>query len=165
MAVALEPEEVDVAPTRACLVERECSGSEIPAASESGFNELISFMESNDIRPSGPPRAIYTAYGPAGVRFTLAVPIGDAPESLVGDDAVRVARLDGGRTLRFKHVGPYDRLAQTYGAITEWLKAHGRMESDADWEKFMPMWEEYRDDPQRTPPAALVTYIHLPARG
>ena len=54
-------------------------------------------------------------------------------------------------------------LAATYGQITEFLKAKGLMQSEADWARYMPMWEEYLNDPQTTPGAELMTYIYLPA--
>jgi AraC family transcriptional regulator len=36
------------------------------------------------------------------------------------------------------------------------------MKSEADWARYMPMWEEYLNDPDSTPAAELVTYIYLP---
>ena len=38
------------------------------------------------------------------------------------------------------------------------------MRSEADWAKYMPMWEEYMNDPERTPAAELLTHIYLPAK-
>jgi len=36
------------------------------------------------------------------------------------------------------------------------------MQSEADWARYTPMWEEYRNDPETTPEAELLTYIYLP---
>ena len=38
----------------------------------------------------------------------------------------------------------------------------GRMHDEADWSRYMPMWEEYAGDPDATPAEEPVTYIHLP---
>jgi hypothetical protein len=46
--------------------------------------------------------------------------------------------------------------------ITEFLKAKGLIKTDAEWSKYMPMWEEYLNDPQTTPPEKLLTHIYLP---
>ncbi len=44
-----------------------------------------------------------------------------------------------------------------------WIaKAKGLMQCEADWARYMPMWEEYLNDPQTTPEAELMTYIYLP---
>ena len=42
------------------------------------------------------------------------------------------------------------------------MRGKGLMESEADWMKYMPMWEEYLNDPATTPEAELVTHIYLP---
>ena len=73
-----------------------------------------------------------------------------------------MGELPGGPTLRFTHVGPYERLAATYGEITAWLIDRGHMSTAAEWIRFSPMWEEYIDDPDTTPPDRLRTYIYLP---
>jgi effector-binding domain-containing protein len=36
------------------------------------------------------------------------------------------------------------------------------MNSEADWTRYMPMWEEYLNDPHTTSEAELVTHIYLP---
>lgn len=160
------PAEVDVPPTQALLMDGACGPDpdEISAAMRAGLNTLFGFAAAHGILAAGPPRAIYTAYGPGGVRFTLAVPVSSAgPSEMAG--AVRLASLPGVRALRFTHVGPYERLAAAYGEITSWLKQNGRMESDSDWQRYMPMWEEYVTDPEEAPAQQLVTHIYLPLDG
>jgi hypothetical protein len=39
--------------------------------------------------------------------------------------------------------------------------ANGLMKSRLDWDRYMPMWEEYPTDPATTPPEQLVTYSHM----
>jgi effector-binding domain-containing protein len=51
---------------------------------------------------------------------------------------------------------------QTYGRISAFMKEKGCMQSEADWARYMPMWEEYLNDPATTPPTELMTYIYLP---
>jgi hypothetical protein len=36
------------------------------------------------------------------------------------------------------------------------------MQTEDDWLRYMPMWEEYVTDPDTTPAESLVTYIYLP---
>ena len=134
----------------------------IKPAMEKAFQTLADFLARHGIPMAGQPRAIYTSYGPDGVSFTVAVPVAAAP----GDNpAVTIATLAGGPAFRFTHHGPYQMLARTYGHITEFLKAQGWISSEADWARYMPMWEEYLNPPETTPEADLLTYIYLPQTG
>jgi effector-binding domain-containing protein len=165
-APAVQPLEVEVQPVLAMQVERACGTEpdQIAAAVGSGFGEIAAFAAQHHVPITGPPRAIYAGYGPTEVRLTLAMPtVGLAPADAGGP--VRVSELPGTKALRFTHHGPYARLMATYGGITAWMTQHGYMESDEDWAKYMPMWEEYPTDPDVTPPEELVTHIYLPLPG
>ncbi len=120
------------------------------------------FVGTNGLAPGGPPRAIYNAYGPEGVDVTVAIPIETPAAPIPAGGDVRVALLPATRTLRFTHKGPYSGLATTYGRITQHLIESGMMENEEGWSQFMPMWEEYTNDPRTTAEAELVTHIHLP---
>ena len=134
----------------------------IAEAMGAAFGALMTFIQMHALVPSGPPRAIYTAYDAENTAFTVAFPIaepeGEQPEA----GPASISRLPGGKTLRFTHHGPYRELMTTYNRITQFMVAKGLMASEADWEKYMPMWEEYVNDPTQTPEADLVTYIHVP---
>ena len=156
----LQPSEVHTDPVLAAQVDLHCGANEIPATIASGFGTLMGFAAQRGVQFAGAPRVIYTAMGQGGCDMTLAIPVAGVPAGVT--PPVRVGELPAARTLRFTHVGPYDRLMQTYNEITTWMVANGRMASEADWAKYMPMWEEYPNDPQTTPPEQLITYIHLP---
>jgi effector-binding domain-containing protein len=159
-----EPVEVNVPSTRVVQVDIG-SGSEPEAIRDAmmeGFGRIAVYAATHGLELTGPPRSVYTAYGPDETRFTLAFPIApDIPDpGPVG--GVSIGELSGGAMLRFAHTGPYDQLINAYGRITEWMVANGRMESDADWARYTPMWEEYVNDPDSTPPEELLTYIYVP---
>ncbi len=156
----LAPSEVRVDAVLAVQVDLHCGAREIPTAIGSGFGTALGFIAREKLQVTGAPRVIYTTMDSSDIRFTLAIPVAGAPVEATGP--VRVAELPAADTLRFTHVGPYDRLGETYEGITAWMIEHGRMASPADWAKYMPMWEEYPNDPQTTPPEQLVTHIHLP---
>ena len=141
------------------------SGNEpasIAAAMGAAFEALMGFLETRKLTPAGPPRSIYETYGPHGVDFVVAVPVAGPPEKPIAGGPGSVGMLDGTKAMRFTHRGPYARLVATYGQINEFLKAKGLMQTEADWAKYMPMWEEYLNDPHTTPEADLITYIYLP---
>lgn len=137
-------------------------GPSIMAAMEKGFHTLMRFVESHGLKTNGQPRTIYTEYGAAGVSFTLAVPVAAGEGHDVEEPDVIVDTLPGGAAYRFTHAGPYPKLAETYGQITEFMIGRGLMQSEADWARYAPMWEEYINDPDQTPPDELITYIYLP---
>jgi hypothetical protein len=134
----------------------------IAGAMRSAFNELMGFVRQHKLTPAGPPRAIYTAYGPQGVRFIVAMPIvkPQAMPRTIGPGFIKP--LAGAKAMRFTHRGPYAELVKTYGRITEFLKTRGQIKTEVDWGRYMPMWEEYLNDPHTTRPEDLRTYIYLP---
>jgi effector-binding domain-containing protein len=161
---ALEFTEVEVPSVPAAQMPGVCGPdpAAISAAMRTAFNELMAFLRQHKLTPSGPPRAIYTAYGPQGVRFIVAMPIARPPAATRTMGPGFIKPLAGGKAMRFTHRGPYADLKKTYNQITEFLKAKGLMETDTDWSRYMPMWEEYLNDPTTTPPEDLRTYIYLP---
>lgn len=156
----LQPSEVHNEPVLAMQVELHCGPTEIPATLQSGFGTLMGFAAMHNVQFAGPPRVVYTGMGATGVDMTLAIPVAGGPSDVSGP--VRIAELPASNSLRFTHMGPYERLMETYGAVTQWMLEHGRMQSEEDWAKYMPMWEEYPNDPATTPAHELITFIHLP---
>jgi effector-binding domain-containing protein len=160
----LEYVEVSVAPTLAAQTSTRCPSdpASIRAAMERAFGELMTFFARHGTFPVGPPRTIYTGHGPEGTEFTVAFPVGGPPAAAPEGGPVTVGPLPAGKAHRFTHRGPYPGLGKTYEGITGWLKERGLIQNEADWVRFMPMWEEYVNDPRATPEADLVTYIYLP---
>ncbi len=161
---ALECVDVEVDPVLALQVAGECSSepNEIASVMEATFGKLCMLIEEYDVTPGGPPRAVYTSYGPEGIQFVVAMPLAQAPAESVETDEASIGTLPGGPALRFTHHGPYAELMKTYGLITKYMIAKGLMESEAGWAGYMPMWEEYVNDPETTPEDQLLTYIYLP---
>ncbi|MDP2898721.1 MAG: GyrI-like domain-containing protein [bacterium] len=164
IADELEFAEVEVSPVLAAQMPGQSTSdpSAISKAMGGAFDSLAGFLERHSLVPSGPPRAIYKSYGPEGTNFIVAMPIASPPARPAEEGPGFVDTLSGGKALRFTHHGPYQDLIKTYGRITEFMLSKGLMNSEADWARYMPMWEEYLNDPHTTREAALLTYIHLP---
>ena len=161
----IHPEQVEVQPTLALQMASECGPDpqEISKAMGRAFGELQQISQAHAVQFTGPPRAIYTAYSPEGVKFTVIMPIAAEVGGIAGGP-VTVGEVPGGKALRFIHKGPYPKLMETYGKITEWMTANGMLQTEADWAKYMPMWEEYVNDPESTPADELITQIYVPLR-
>lgn len=160
----IESMEVQVDPTPALQLESTSTtdAAAISAAVSAAFQTMGEFLGRHAIAPVGPPRIIYTAWNDKETRFTLAFPIAGPLPEIDPAEVVSAATLPGTRALRFEHVGPYETLRETYGRIDAWLKEHKAIEGGSDWQRYMPMWEEYLNDPQTTPASELVTRIYLP---
>jgi effector-binding domain-containing protein len=57
------------------------------------------------------------------------------------------SQLPGGTVVSGIHIGPYEKLAETYAAMGDWAATQGLTLSG-------PMWEVYRSDPQQEPDAS-----------
>ncbi|HZU26435.1 MAG TPA: GyrI-like domain-containing protein [Bryobacteraceae bacterium] len=164
-AVDLEFTEVKVAPALAVQMSGKCppDPAAIGPAVRSAFESLMSFVHRRALAPNGPPRTIYTAHGRDGVSFIVAMPVAAGPVKPFDEPHLKVETLPGMKAYRFTHHGPYAGLGSTYEHITEFMIQKRWMKSQADWNRYMPMWEEYLNNPETTPAAELKTYIYLPA--
>ncbi|HZI27629.1 MAG TPA: GyrI-like domain-containing protein [Gemmatimonadaceae bacterium] len=137
--------------------------ADIGAAVGKAFGTLYPTMGRAGLTPSGPPRVIYTGWGPDEVRFTVAAPIDGKPATPL-DAGVSTAKLPERVALRFVHRGPYRDIKATYDQIESWLRERGGITTPADWAHYSPMWEEYVNDPATTPESELVTNIFFSLR-
>lgn len=160
----LEHAQVSVAATHAAQHRIRCGSdpAAISAAMAPAFGVLMGYVHRHGLQPTAPPRAIYTAHGPQGTEITLAQPVLPPAAALPAGDVAEVGELPAARALRFTHRGPYRELIRTYGRINAYMHEQGLLRSDSDWAKYMPMWEEYANDPDTTPEAELLTYIYIP---
>ena len=136
---------------------------ELGAAIGSAFGRLYAAVGRAGLAASGPPRAIYTAWGPDQVRFTVASPVDREPATPL-DPGVSTATLPERSALRFIHRGPYRDIRATYDQVESWLRERGGLKTPSDWAHYSPMWEEYVNDPATTPESELVTRIFLALR-
>lgn len=91
---------------------------------------------------------------PDKVRYDACLAVDERvkPEGDIG-----VQEVSGGEFAVSTHRGPYDKLGDTYARLCgEWLPASGREARSA------PSFEMYRNSPQNTPPADLLTDIYIP---
>lgn len=162
---ALEPEAVHVLPMLCvrCEVNTGAKDMDMSSAMVDAMGKLASYMQEHELEHVGPPRSVYTNYGAHGVQLTVGFPIVEPDIEPPATDDVTIGELAHGPALRFSHVGPYDTLRDTYEAITRWMMERGLMESESDWARYSPTWEEYVGDPLKTPPEELLTFIYLPA--
>jgi hypothetical protein len=103
---ALEFTEVEVPPTLAAQMPGQSAAdpAAIAAAMGETFGKLMGFVGQHALRPAGPPRTIYTAYGPAGIKFLVAMRVAAPPATPVRSGPGSVGSLPGGKALRFSRI-------------------------------------------------------------
>lgn len=132
----------------------------VPMAELRGFfdrayKSVMTAVQQQNVQLAGPPFALYRGTPTDVVDVEAGFPLA-APYPGGGDGSVTAGILPAGRALEAMHVGPYETLPQTYGAVMARMQADGLTPGDA-------MWEYYLTDPGAEPdPAAWKTLIVWP---
>lgn len=124
----------------------------ISEAMGQAFGAVFAALGRLDVAPAGPALCKYTAYSEESVTFEAGVSVA---EPFAGDGDVVGSEIGGVEAAVAVHVGPYDTLSHTYGALQSWIESQGRQPG-------VVMWELYLNDPDTTPPDQLQTEIYWP---
>jgi effector-binding domain-containing protein len=131
------------------------SAAEMPQRLGEAFGAVFGYLAELGVEPASPPYAAY---------YSLAIENVDAEggcqvaTALPGRGAVQPGQIPAGEQVSCRHVGPYAECAAAYGALTEWMAAHGR-------EATGVAYEFYLNDPAVTAPEELLTEIVFPLKG
>jgi AraC family transcriptional regulator len=122
----------------------------------SAMGELMDWIGKNQIVPAGPPFGIYyddpTKVKPESTRYEICVPVAFGTK---GDKAVKVKKLDPISAAVTMHVGPYEKVGETYGKLVTWIMENAYVPSG-------PPREYYLVDPMKVSAESLKTKIVMP---
>lgn len=119
------------------------------------YSLVMSAAEQQHVQLAGPPFALYRGMPTDVVDVEAGFPVA-APFPGGGDGGVTAGTLPAGQAFEAMHVGPYETLPETYGAIMGKMQADGLTPGNA-------MWEYYLSDPAAEPdPAKWKTLIVWP---
>jgi AraC family transcriptional regulator len=91
---------------------------------------------------------------PEKMRYDAAITVSEGTQ---GEGEVGVQEIGPGEYAVVRHIGPYQKLGETYARLCgEWLPQSGRELADS------PPLEFYRNSPFATPPEQLITDIWMP---
>jgi effector-binding domain-containing protein len=135
----------------AAVVRGHVSPTGIAAFVGEAFGEVATLLEKEHGDVAGPPFARYhrTSDG-FDVEAGFPAARGFSPVGRVEQD-----QLPGGPTATVLYTGPYDGIGPAYGALLQWLAAHGN-------EPVGDPWESYLDGPEVAEPRTLIS---VPCRG
>jgi effector-binding domain-containing protein len=140
-------------PQLAAVIRAEVPMSELRSVFDRGFHAVMGAVAQQGLTITGPPFGYYPRMPDETVEVVVGFPVA-GPVEPTGD--VIPFELPGGRAITAVHVGPYERLADTYGELTEWAATAGLQLADH-------MWESYLSDPAAQPdPETWQTAITWP---
>lgn len=117
------------------------------------FGTVMAAAQAQGVQLAGPPFALYRGMPTETVDVEAGFPVN---AGFSGTEGVAKGSLPEAEAFEAIHLGPYDTLGTTYGAIQERMRAEGRTPSDT-------MWEYYLSDPEMEPdPAKWQTRVVWP---
>lgn len=138
-------------PQPAIAIREKVKTGEIPQAFGRIFQELAPVLQK-EVRCVGPPFAFYHSWSDEGTDMEVGFPI--AGEGIT-KGRIRPFQLPAVKAAVAMHVGPYDKLMESYNVIMEWMRTNGKKPADY-------MWEEYLNSPDEVPPEKLLTRLVWP---
>lgn len=127
---------------------------ELPKALGEGYGEIMGYLASRGVQPSGMPFTMYYNMDMSALDVEMGLPVA---QPLEGQGRIEPGTLPGGRAAVALHVGPYESLDQTYEKLTDYVKREG-----LETEPYM--YESYLNDPGEVPPEELKTEVVFPLR-
>lgn len=149
-------ENIEVVTTKAqtaIAIREKIKIDEIPQVMGRLFGELVPLL-GNEVQCVGPPFVLYHSWSQDEVDMDVGFPV--AGEGVTAGK-VRPIELPSVRAAVSVHIGPYEKLVDTYNLMMVWMKQKGLVPADY-------MWEEYLNSPQDTPPERLMTKIYWPLK-
>ena len=132
---------IHTAAQHTAVVHAQVPVQDLPAFFQRAYGQVLEAVRAQRAAPVGPPFAMYHGMPGATVDVEAGFPVSaEVPAS----GEVVPGTLPAGEAVEAVHVGPYDRLADTYADVQAWMAEH-HLSSGAD------MWESYLSDPQSEP--------------
>ena len=107
------------------------------------FPEVLSYLQSLNMKPSGPPFGRYHAYGEE-IDLEAGVPVHKPIEP---KERIQASTLPETQVATAWHIGDFDKLEQSYRILEKWMKSEGYTPSKGPWEVY---WTDPRQEPDKS---------------
>ena len=108
------------------------------------YEQILQFVNKNNIQMTGAPLAIYHNWDPEGMNYLEAgVPVSPGLEVKIPETMI-LRDMYGGKVVTCVNTGSYETLPGAYAAIDSYMKKHKLQVADYPW-------EEYYTDPHKEP--------------
>jgi AraC family transcriptional regulator len=133
----------ELAPQPVLIVRRRAKRSEIAATIGETLPHIFLYAQQNGIALAGLPFTRYVEMGPGLVTMEPGMRV--AGSAVSGQGEVVADTLPGGPVATTTHIGPYDKLADAYAAIEQWMEEKGLAAAGAPWESYVTDPADYPD--------------------
>ncbi|MFA5312935.1 MAG: GyrI-like domain-containing protein [Methanomassiliicoccales archaeon] len=144
---------VEIAPINGMSVRGVVAFENIAKSVGESYGDVIGYMMRNGIQPNGPPFAFYHSYDDRSTDMEAGFPCAEVME---GEGRVKAMTLPGGKVVAAMHIGPYDKLAESYNEMLRWMSENSLKPRTEMWEVYLNSPDEVKD------PSQLVTEIYWP---
>ncbi len=107
------------------------------------FPEVLSHLQAEGVKPSGPPFGRYHSYGEE-VDLEAGMPVHKPIEP---KGRVKASTLPESQVATAWHIGDFDKLEQSYHTLEKWIKSEGYSPSKGPWEVY---WTDPRQEPDQS---------------
>jgi AraC family transcriptional regulator len=124
------------------FIRRQVARQDLAAALGECFGAVGAYCQKAGIALAGPPLARYPSSGSSLLTVEAGMPIA-APAPGEGD--IEAGFLQGGAAAFAVHMGPYNRLHETFEAIEQWMAKNDVRPGGAPWESYVTDPADYPD--------------------
>jgi effector-binding domain-containing protein len=139
----------DVKKQTTLVVKKTVKQTEIAGTLGQIYRKVFQYLAANNIQPASAPVAKYKIVAD-GFAMEAGVVV---PEGTKGEGDLVVGELPAGKAAFAVHIGPYEKLPETYKALDAWLAAKGLKSSGIAWEIYI--------SPDQTKPDEIKTECYL----
>lgn len=125
---------------------------DLPAFFGHAYGAVMRYLAELGEAAAGPPYAAYYSMDMRDLDVEAGFPVA---RPLPGRGEVLARELPAGEVATALHVGPYDRVEQTYNALSAWVSEQGLVPAGE-------AYEQYLNSPLDTPPDQLRTLVVFP---
>ena len=97
------------------------------------LGEVFGYVQGKGVAPAGMPFTIYHSMEGDDLDMECGVPVATAIE---GEGRVQAGQLPAGKVATVTHMGPYDDLKTTWGALMGWIESEGLQPAGVPWESY-----------------------------
>jgi len=127
---------------------------DLPRVMGEAFGAIAQYLGMSGKAPVGPPFAAYYNMDMQNLDVEVGFPVA---QTLPGKDNIQAGQMPAGDYAICMFTGPYSEIEPAYTALTQFVQ-------EKDREATGVAYEIYLNDPDQTPPEALMTQILFPLK-
>ena len=121
-------------PRATAVVRATVSLRDLPAFLSRAFAAVADALVRQGVHVTGPPLALYRSVSDDAVDLEAGFPVA---ADVTPEGEVRPSSVPGGMAVETIHIGPYEKLGDTYREMAGWMERHGRRPGTLSWESYL----------------------------